>query len=444
MHFLLSLLFALTLGGAPDDAPKAERGPFALTNARIVTVANGVIEGGTLVIRADTIAALGTDVPIPDDAEVIDATGLSVYPGMIDAGTRLGLAEVGSLSETRDYNELGDLTPQIHALTAVNPNSVHMAVTRVSGVTTTLTEPSGSLLPGQAALINLHGYTPEQMHVGNVEAVVMEFPMSGRRSRWDRRSDEEIEKAAKEALATLNETWDQAELYAQIDSAYTANPEEGRRPEYVPAMRALLPVIRGAQPLLIKVSMAKDIEAALAWIEERELENVIFSGVREGWRVADQIAEAGVPCLVGPVLSIPTRGSDRYDKAYANAGLLHEAGVTVALRTGEAENVRNLPFHAGFAATYGLGKEQALRAVTLTPAQIFGVDDQLGSLEVGKQATLFVADGDPFEPKTQIQHVFIEGYQLPMTSRQIRLYEEFLDREPGLQEHGAPAPTGTQ
>ena len=280
------------------------------------------------------------------------------------------------------------------------------------------------------------------MHVGAVEAVVLQFPATGRRGRWDRRSDEEIEKAAKEALDKLNETWDRAELYARIDSAYAATPEEGRRPEYVPAMQALVPVVRGEQPLLVKVDMARDIEAALEWIDARGLDDVIFSGVSEGWRVADQIAEAGIPCLVGPVLAVPTRDSDRYDKAYANAGLLHEAGVTVALRTGEAENVRNLPFHAGFAAAYGLGKENALRAVTLVPARIFGVDDRLGSLEVGKQATLFVTDGDPFEPKTQVHHVFIDGYRIPMTSRQIRLYEEFLDRDPGLHKHGEAA--GTQ
>ncbi len=444
MNFFLTLLLALSLlaDATPDGMEKARRGTFALTNARIVTVTNGTIERGTLVIRDDRIVALGADVEIPSDAEVIDCAGLTLYPGLIDSGTQLGLVEVGSLPETRDASEIGDLTPQMQALTAVNPNSVSIPVTRVSGVTTALTEPSGGLLPGTAALINLHGYTPEQMHVGGFEAVVLQFPTTGRRGRFDRRSEEEIKKAAEKALKKLNETWDRAELYARIDSAYGASPETGRRPEYVPAMMALLPVLRGQRPLVVRVDAAADVEAALKWVEERALERVVFSGVAEGWRVADKIAEAGIPCLVGPVLSVPTRASDRYDKAYANAGLMRRAGVTVALRTGESENVRNLPYHAGFAAAYGLGKDEALRAVTIVPAQIFGVGDRLGSLEVGKQATLFVADGDPFETKTDVLHVFIDGYKIPMVSRQTRLYEEFLHREPGLAKHpGTPPET---
>ena len=437
--FTLILALALTVPMAFAQEPeKGRQGTFALTNARLVTVTGGTIDGGTLVIRNDKIVALGADVDVPAEAEVIDLAGMSVYPGMIDAGTQLGLAEVGSLPETRDFNEIGDLVPQMKALTAVNPNSVVIPITRTSGVTTVITEPSGGLLPGQAALINLHGYTPEQMY-GGVELVKLQFPTTGRRGWWDRRSDEEIEKAAEKALKKLNETFDQATLYARIDSAYRANPEAGRRPEYVPAMEALLPAVRGEQRMMITVNAAKDIQKAIEWVTERGYDNVVFSGVSEGWRVADEIAEAGIPCFVGPVLSVPTRASDRYDRAYANAGLLHQAGVPIAIRTGETENVRNLPFNAGFAAAYGLGADAALRAITINPAQILGVAGEIGSLEVGKKANLFVANGDPFEPATDVLHVFIDGYLLPMTNRQIRLYEEFLDRNPGLQKHAEGA-----
>ncbi|HMB89690.1 MAG TPA: amidohydrolase family protein [Rhodothermales bacterium] len=432
LTLILTLGFLLGTPDGPDDEAKARRGTFALTNARIVTVTNGVIENGTLVIQDDKIIALGPNVDVPADAEVIDCSGLEIYPGLIDSGTQTGLIEVGSLAETQDARELGDLTPQMKALTAVNPNSVVIPVTRVNGITTVITQPSGGLLPGTAALINLHGYTPEQMHVGDFEAITMQYPVTGRRGRWDRRSDEQIKKDAEKALKKLNDAWDQATLFAQIDSAYTANPETGRRPEYVPAMTALLPVLRGERPLIITVNAAADIVSAIEWVEERGMDNVIFSGLAEGWRVADQIAEAGIPALVGPILSVPTRESDRYDKAYANASLLHEAGVKVAIRTGETENVRNLPYHAGFAAAYGLGKEQALRAVTIVPAEIFGVSDLIGSLEVGKQANLFVTNGDPFETRTQVQHLFIDGYKIPLESRHTRLYHEFLDREPGL------------
>ena len=443
MPILLSVLLALGLFASPagtpfDGEPKARQGLFAITNATIVTVTNGTIENGTIVIDGDRIVALGTDVQIPAGAEVIDGAGLSVYPGLIDSGSQLGLVEVGSLSETRDFAEIGTLNPHMDALTAVNPNSVLIPVTRVGGVTTVLTEPSSGLVPGRAALINLHGYTPEQMLVADVQPMMIEFPQTGRRGWWDRRSDEEIEKAAEKAIKTLNDAFDSAELYARIDSAYQASGDPSRKPEYLPQMIAMLPVVRGEAPVIIKVDKAADIEKAIEWVEERGLERVSFSGVAEGWRVADRIAAAGIPCLVGPVLSIPTRQSDRFDKAYANAGLLKDAGVEIAIRSGETENTRNLPFHAGFAAAYGLGKEDALRAVTIGPAQIFGVADQLGSLETGKRASLIVTDGDPFEPSTEIRHVFIDGWMMPMESRHTRLYDEFLQREPGLTKEPQP------
>lgn len=443
LTLFLSLVLAFTpfspVPGPGDEVrdanPKAEQGAFALTNARIVTVTNGTIESGTVLIQGDSIAAVGADVSVPGEAQVIDCSGLTVYPGMIDSGTQLGLVEVGALSLTRDASEIGDLTPHMEALTAVNPSSVSIPVTRVNGITTVLAAPSGGLLPGTAALIDLHGYTPAQMLLGDVKAIILDFPTTGRRGSYDRRSQEEIDEAAQKALETLNETWDRAELYARIDSAYTAQPESNRKPEYVPEMTALLPAVRGERPIIVEANAAADITAALEWAEERGLtETMILSGAAEGWRVADEIAEANVPVLAGPVLAVPSRRSDRYDKAYVNPGLLQQAGVRVAIRTGETENVRNLPYHAGFAAAYGMDREEALRAVTIVPAQIFGVDDKVGSIEAGKQANLFVADGDPFETSTTIEHLFIGGYKIPMESRHTRLYDEFLDRNPGLEE----------
>ncbi len=431
-----SLLFiaALAHPALGQKAP-GRQSTFAITDARIVPVTGDVIDRGTLVIRADTIAALGADVQAPSDADIIDGSGLTVYPGLIDSGTQLGLVEVGSLEETRDYSEIGDLTPQMEALTAVNPNSVNIPVTRVNGITTVVTAPGGGLFPGIAALIDLHGYTPTQMHHGGVEMIVLDFPSTGRRGRFDRRSEEEIEKASKKALEKLNEVWDEATVYARIDSAQAAGAGSRYDMEYVPAMQALVPAVRGEMPVVIDANSADDIRAALEWAKERGMtDQMILSGASEGWRVASEIAEAGVSVLTGPVLSVATRESDRYDKPYANAGLLHDAGVQVALRTGETENVRNLPYHAGFAAAYGLGKDEALRAITIEPARIFGVDDRLGSLEVGKQANLFVTDGDPFETKTSVLYLFIDGYNIPVESRHTKLYQEFLDRNPGLNE----------
>lgn len=418
---------------AMQDAIRARQGVYAITNARIETVSDGVIEQGTILIEGDRIVAIGQDVSIPAGADVIDASGQHVYPGMIDSGTQLGLVEIGSVRETNDTNEIGDLTPQMDALTAVNPNAVAIPVTRVSGVTTVVAEPAGGLLPGMAAAINLYGYTPEQMTAGGVRLMVLEFPRKSppRYSFRSQDSDDDPEKRYRKAMDELNEIWDRAELYDRIAISWQRNSAGKKAPEYVPEMAALRHVVAGDMPLMIKVNAAEDIEAAIDWVTTRKLEQVVFSGVSEGWRVADKLAEAGIPVFAGPVLATPTRSADRYDKAYANAGLMNQAGVKVALRSGESENVRNLPFNAGFAAAYGMGREDALRAVTLTAAEVLGIDDDYGSLEVGKKANLFMSTGDPFEPKSEITALFIDGFNVPITNRQIELYKEFLNRDEG-------------
>lgn len=420
---LLLLACVMDLGA---QSPKGKYGTFALTNASIETVTKGVISNGTVIIRNGKIEAVGTNIQVPQGAEVIDCKGSWIYPGMIDSGTRLGLFEFGQAPQATDVSELGDVVPQMKALTAINPNSAAIPINRISGVTTTLTLPEGDLFSGTAALVSLHGYTPDQMFEG-FEAVLLNFPRTGRRGPFDRRSDEDIKKATEKSLLRVSEVWERAVQYHKIDSATKG------KGTYYPEMQAMLPVVRGEMALIIDVNAAKDIQAALKWIKEKKIKKVILSGVAEGWRVADEIAKANIPVLAGPVLELPTRDYDRYDKAYANPGLLRKAGVKVAIKTDDGHlNYRNLPYHAGFAAAYGMGREEALKAITIVPAEIFGVADKLGSIEQGKSATLFVCSGDPFEPKTQVSQVFIDGWQMPMVSRQTLLYDEFLQRDPGV------------
>lgn len=423
---VVSLLCIYTLS-LQAQSQKGKYGIFALTNATIETITKGTIANGTLVISNGKILALGTNIQIPQGAEVIDCKGQFIYPGMIDGGTNIGLSEIGSDPRTQDFNEVGDVVPQMKALTAVNPSAVSIPITRISGVTTALSSPTGELFPGTSALINLHGYTPDQMFAG-FEGVVLNFPNGNRRGFFDRRTDEEIKKGVENAIKRMGEVWERAVQYHKIDSATKG------KAGYYPEMQALLPVVRGERTLLIEVDASKDIKEALKWVKERRIKKVALTGVAEGWRVADEIAKANIPVITGRVLKLPSREYDRYDRGYANAGLMKKAGVKVAIRSGENgnQNFRNLPYHAGFAAAYGLGREEAIKAITIVPAEIFGVADQLGSLEVGKSATLFVCDGDPLETKTQIKQVFIEGWQMPMSSRQTLLYEEFLKREPGV------------
>jgi len=419
---ILALLPVVAMAQIDGEFVKPRTGKFLLKNATVVTVTKGTLNNASVLLENGKISQVGTNINA-SDAEVIDCTGMFIYPGMIDGGTRLGLVEVSSVPETVDYAENGNVTPNMQALTTVNPNSEAIGVTRVSGVTTVLTVPSGGLFPGTAALINLNGYTPDQMY-GGFKAVAMTFPSSGRRGRFDRRSEEDIKKDSDKALKDANDIWDNAKSYLELKKS-------GAQLSYYPEMDQLAKVISGELPLLIEVNAASDIQNAIKWVQGKNIK-VIFTGVAEGWRVAEEIAKAGIPVVTGPVQELPTRQSDRYDAAYTNAGKLAKAGVKVALRTDEEENVRNLPFHAAFAAAYGLGKEEALKAVTINPAEIFGIADQYGSVEAGKRANLIVSTGDPFETRSQIIHVFIDGYRIPMSNRHIRLYQEFLERSPGL------------
>lgn len=433
LKILFSLCLVWVLAGTVSAQPilKAEGGPFLLMNATIHPITSADIQGD-LYIQDGKIQAIGTNLQIADETQRIDCAGMHIYPGMIDAGTTLGLGEVGSVSLTQDANEIGDLTPHVRALTAVNPNSTLIPVTRVSGVTSVLTKPTGGLFPGTASVINLQGYTPNQMHTG-VDIMIMNFPSSGRRGRWDRRSDEDIKKSLEKNLKSLNMAWEQAIAYHKVDSAANAMNKSANT-TYNPEMEALVKVVRGEMSLHIEVNKESDIKAALKWIKDNNVKNAVLTGVTDGWRVAEDIAKANIPVITGPVQAIPGRASDRYDVAYANAGKMANAGVKVAIRSDDSENVRNLPYHAGFAVAYGMKPSDALKSVTITSAEILGIDEMMGSLENGKVANIMVTDGDPFETKTTVHYVFIDGWKIPMDSRHIRLYNEFLDRKPGLRE----------
>ncbi len=429
---LAGLLLGCTSSIHSQITKKASYGNFIIKNATIVTVTKGTFEG-SVTIQDGIISGVSKSgskdkTVMEGGATIIDAKGMYVYPGMIDGGTHIGLGEIGAVSLTQDYNELGDFIPHMQALTAVNPSSVNIPVNRIAGVTTALACPDGGLFPGTAALIHLHGYTPEQMFAG-FKAPILNFPASGKRGRWDRRSEEDVKKDEEKANKKLNDIWTKAKQYTKIDSLATAKNK--KKAGFNPQMDALMPVIRNEMPLLIVVNKDSDIKAAIKWVETQNVK-AIFMGVAEGWRVAEEIAKAEIPVIVGPVLDNPRRASDPYEINYANPGILAKAGVQVAIRTNETENVRNLPYNAGFAATYGMGIDEALKAITINPAQIFGLGDKLGSIEKGKIANLIICTGDPFETKTDVKHVFINGWNIPMESRQTLLYDEFLDRSPGM------------
>jgi imidazolonepropionase-like amidohydrolase len=439
---LALLLFSSSPGSAQQIGnPTAQqgvtppRGVYAIRNAHIVTVSGPDIDNGTLVIRDGKIEAVGANVSVPPGAQTIDARGLWVYPGMIDAATSMGLVEVGQGAPgTVDTTEVGDLNPNAKAIIAINPYSAHVAVTRVDGVTSAVAFPLGGLISGQAAIINLVGTTSQEMAVVPYAALVINYPRAGGGGGGGFFAEPQQTNLS-EALAAANRQLEQirkllrdAEAYGRAQEAY-AKDNTLPRPDQNVVLEALLPYVRGERPVLLRADRENDLRGAIRFAEEMKLKPVIIGG-DDAWKIAGLLKEKNVPVVLTGILDLPAREDDFYDVLYENAFKLQQAGVRFCISSGDnGANVRNLPFYAGMAAAFGLPKAEALRAITLYPAQIMNVADRLGSIEAGKIANVVVTDGDLLEPRTHIRHLFIDGRALPLTSRHTDLYDAFKNRK---------------
>src|SRR5215207_4383204 len=410
---------------------------YVIRGARVVTVSGADIENATVVISGGRISAVGAGAGAPAGAQLIDGAGLTVYPGMIDLGTNMGLTEVSSGAPgTIDTAELGDMNPNVAAIWAVNPHSSHIAVTRVEGVTSVLSMPSGGTISGQAALINLAGSSPREMAVAPQAALVIDFPALGGGGGGFAAFQLAQQGITQDALAArdrrveeLRRLFRDAEAYGRAQDAYAKDPKAVPRPPTDLKLAALVPYARGERAVVFRAERERDIRGAVRFAEELKLKPVIIGGSEAG-KAAQFLKEKNVPVILDSVLNLPLREDDPYDSLYENAARLQEAGVRFCISTGDSgAHVRDLPFHAGMAAAYGLPRAEALKAVTLYPAQILGVADRLGSIEVGKIANLVVADGDLLEARTNVRHLFIGGRQVPLVSRHTMLYDQFKDRK---------------
>jgi imidazolonepropionase-like amidohydrolase len=412
------------------------RGVFAIRNARIVTVSGPDIENGTVVIRDGKIEAVGASVNVPANAQTIDGRGLSVYPGMIDAGTNMGLVEVPQgANGTVDLSEVGDFNPNAKAIIAVNPHSAHIAVTRVEGVTNTVTAPTGGLISGQAALINLLGTAPKEMAVIAQAALVINYPRVaggggggfGGFQQQPANLSETLEANARQ-LEQIRKLLRDAEAYGRSQDA-NAKDRSLPRPDQNLVLESLVPYVRGEHPVMFRAEREAEIRGAIRFAEEMKLKPIILGG-NDAWKVASLLKEKNVPVIVTGVLSLPVREDDAYDALYENAAKLQQAGVLFAISTGDSgPEVRNLAQWAGMAAAFGLSKEDALKSVTLNPARIMNAADRLGSIEAGKMANLVVTDGDLLEIRTHIRYLFIDGRPVVLSSRHTELNDAFKNRK---------------
>jgi imidazolonepropionase-like amidohydrolase len=420
----------------PDPSMTDTPAPtYVIKGARVVTVSGADIDNATVVISNGRISAVGANAAAPAGAQEIDGRGLSVYPGMIDLGTNMGLAEVESVGATRDTAELGDMNPNVAAIWSVNPHSSHIDVTRVAGITSALSLPSGGIISGQAALINLAGSSPREMAVAPQAALVIEFPRIGGGGGFaaflqaQQGITQDAIQQRDRRIDQLRQMLRDAEAYGRAQDAYAKDPKNVPRPVTDLKLAALVPYVRGERPVIFRAEREREIRAVVRFAEEMRLRPVVIGG-SEAWKAAQFLKEHDVPVILDSVLNMPLREDDAYDSLYENASKLAAAGARFCISTGDSgAHVRDLPFHAGMAAAYGLPKTEALKAVTLYPAQILGVSDRLGSIEQGKVANLVVTDGDMLEARTSVRYLFINGRQIPLVSRHTMLSDQFKDRK---------------
>ncbi len=386
---------------------------IAITGGTVYPVSGPKLPNATVLVRDGRITAVGTNMTIPSDATRIDATGKWVTPGLIDGAGQLGLVEISAVPGTREASVQGDtIAAAFNVAEGINPASTLIPVTRIEGITTALASPMGNLVSGQAVLIDLDGATIEQMLVKSPVGLVADLSESGKEDAGGSRARvaERLRQVFRDALEYERRKADFSRAQMQPLSASAEDLE------------ALLPMLHGWVSLIAIANRRSDIETALRLAKEFKL-RLILAGGAEAWEIAGTIATAGVPVLVEPMDNIP--GYDSLGIRYENAALLTKAGVKVALLETDTHKSRNLRQQAGNAVSYGLGWDQALRAVTLSPAEIFGVADRYGSLEPGKVANVVVWSGDPFEFTTGVEHVLIRGKEIPLKSRQTELFERY-------------------
>jgi len=424
---------------AHANAPAAANETIALKGGKLLTITHGVIENGVVVMQNGRITAVGgAGTAIPANAKVIDVTGMTVYPGLIDSETQLGLTEISADRMTNDELEASDeIMPHMHVSDAFHAETALIPVTRVNGITNAIVAPgSGDTLPGQDSFIQLAGASATEMLMVRDIAMPLNFTGAQRRNQ-------SFESAkfpfTRMGMATqLRQAFIDAQDYDQKLAAYEKkksasgddkdkDKEKDKGPGAPPKrdlkLEALLPYLHGKKPVVLAVEQPNDLLTALELANEFHLK-IFLNHVTHSASLLDKIAATGLPVIVGPIYEQP-KDDERYDAVFRMPAELAKRGVKIAFASYDAHQVRNLPYAAGYAVGFGLSPEEALKALTINPAQMWGVDKDLGSLDVGKMGNVVVANGDPLDVKTDVKHVFIQGQEIPLVNRQTELRDQY-------------------
>ena len=416
--FALILLAALPLAAGVDDS-------FLLRGVTVHTVSGQDIPNGSILVRDGKIIGVGAKLSAPKGIRIIEGKSMHVYPGMIDSGSEVGMIEIDSVKETTDLAELGDFNPQLRTFIAVNPSSEHIPVTRANGITAVMNLPRGGMIAGQGSLMHLDGWTWEEMEILRSGAMHINFPVltpPPSRSGDSRNVPfAEAKKDYEAKLRTLHEFFEQCRRYQKAKAAALPGFQTDLKYE------AMLPVLERKLPALITAVRERTVHDAVEFAAQEHI-RIILADVREPGKMLPDLKAKGIPVVLGKTLELPLNDDDPYDAPSSLPAQFYQAGVKFAFASFSASFSRNLPYQAANAVAFGLPYTEALKAITLNAAEIWGVGDKMGSIDEGKWADLMITDGDPLEAKTQIKHLFIKGKPVDLENRHHQLYEKYLNR----------------
>ncbi len=405
--------------------------PVVLKGATIHTVTKGVIQNGTIVMERGKITAIGgPEVAVPRGAKVTDVTGKHIYPGLIDAYSTVGITEIDAVEMSNDVNELGDFNPNVRAEIAVNAESRHIGTTRSAGVLVAFSTPGGGVISGLSSAMSLEGWTWEEMSMKGAAALNVNWPDPNARPRrfgggpppgFPGARAQPAPKTYAEQVQALKDFFAEARAY---NDAVTAGQQVRTDTRYA----AMIPALKREIPVVVAAEGVAQINDAITWAKEENVRLVIRGG-RDAIYVAERLKAENIPVILTSTMAAPERNYEGYDGAYNAPAKLYEAGVKFAIAGGAGGLYSyRLPWEAGVAVAFGLPQDEALKAVTINAAEFMGIADKVGSLEVGKQATLLITTGTPLDMTSNIIQSYIQGREIDMNDIQKHFFNKYMEK----------------
>ncbi len=408
---------------ASDQIPSADQDhPILLENATIHTVSNGIKKNTDILFDDGIIIAIGNELNLPDNTEIINSTNKHVFPGLISASTVLGLQEIGAVRATRDYAEVGDFNPNVRANVSYNPDSELIPVSRSNGILLALSIPKSGIISGQSSLMSLDGWTWEDATFKHPVGLhlfwpSMNIPKNNKKDKSNTKKDRRLT-----SIQKIDNIFDESRSYLKLKNSNSRSFKHNLK------LEGLSPVLNNEIPIFIHANEVRQIEAAVYWSIRQNVKMILIGG-KDSWMVSDLLKENDISVIYTQTHSTPSRRFENFDQSFTTPNQLFEAGVKFCISNSESSfqtpHIRNLPYHAAKAGSYGLPWSEAIRSITLSTAEILGVDDQVGSLDIGKNATLFIADGDIMDVRTQVEQVFIDGKKVDMSDRHKLLFNKY-------------------